>query len=301
MLRISVIIALELAIVALVAMRLIGGGGSDRATLGQLRLSADGNLVTASAAVEDGTPAIRELVVDWGDGTADPITIEGRARAFTVSAEHLYSDERSFVVRLIARYTDGSEQVRRQALAVEGAPPSSVTSTNPSSGAGSTPTPAPPPAATSAATPEATAEATPEPTAEATPEPTPQPTAVRPRPTPAATPQPTPEPTPEPTSEPVLEPTPQQGNLPPQITILSIDPAAEEFSVSLVVLVVDPEGQVAGVGIDWGDGAFDEATPSIGPIVVNHTYGAAGIYPVTVFALDILGGESTAFVPATAR
>ena len=141
MLRISVIIALELAVVAVVVMLLTGGGGGPSpATLGQLRLFADGNLVTASAAVEDGTPAIRELVVDWGDGTADPLPIEGRARVFTVSAEHLYSDERSFVVRLIARYADGSEQVRRRALAVEAAPPSSVTSNSASSGAGSTPT-----------------------------------------------------------------------------------------------------------------------------------------------------------------
>ena len=61
MLRISVIIALEVLVVAVVASFLIGGGGgSDPSILGQLRLSADGNLVTASATVEDGTPTTVE-------------------------------------------------------------------------------------------------------------------------------------------------------------------------------------------------------------------------------------------------
>ncbi|MGH7566423.1 MAG: PKD domain-containing protein [Gemmatimonadota bacterium] len=85
------------------------------------------------------------------------------------------------------------------------------------------------------------------------------------------------------------------GNLPPQITSFTIEPATGEAGTTdftARVTATDADGTVDSVSVDFGDGSVPAKSVSV-PFTTTHTYAAPGTYALTARAVDDAG------VPAT--
>jgi hypothetical protein len=85
------------------------------------------------------------------------------------------------------------------------------------------------------------------------------------------------------------------GNLPPQITSFTVQPATGEAGTTdftARVTATDADGTVDSVSVDFGDGSAPARGVSI-PFTTTHTYAAPGSYTLTARAVDDVG------VPAT--
>jgi hypothetical protein len=85
------------------------------------------------------------------------------------------------------------------------------------------------------------------------------------------------------------------GNLPPQITSFTIEPASGEAGTTTFaarVTASDADGSIESVSVDWGDGSAPAGGTS-NPFTATHTFAAEGTYTLTARAVDDVG------VPAT--
>jgi hypothetical protein len=85
------------------------------------------------------------------------------------------------------------------------------------------------------------------------------------------------------------------GNLPPQITSFTVQPASGEAGTTLFtarVTATDADGTIETISVNWGDGSA-QASGSASPFTATHTYAAQGMYTLTARAVDDRG------VPAT--
>lgn len=85
------------------------------------------------------------------------------------------------------------------------------------------------------------------------------------------------------------------GNLPPQITSFTVEPAtgeAGDTEFTARVTATDADGTVDSVSVDFGDGSSPAKGVSV-PFTATHTYAAEGAYTLTARAVDDAG------VPAT--
>ncbi|MEZ4249503.1 MAG: PKD domain-containing protein [Polyangiales bacterium] len=89
---------------------------------------------------------------------------------------------------------------------------------------------------------------------------------------------------------------PTRYNGPPSIRLSA---SATASAGRITGSVVDAEGNLAEVVIDWGDGSSSTITSGFNTVSVNHLYAAAGSYTIVVTATDSEDQAATAELPLT--
>ncbi|MCB9611251.1 MAG: hypothetical protein H6722_02225 [Sandaracinus sp.] len=89
---------------------------------------------------------------------------------------------------------------------------------------------------------------------------------------------------------------PTRYNGPPSIRLSA---SATASAGRVTGSVVDAEGNLAEVVIDWGDGSSSTITSGFNTVSVNHLYAAAGSYTIVVTATDSEDQAATAELPLT--